>query len=234
MGQKVNPRGLRVSLTRDWLSKWYAPKSEFGAILNEDLRIREHVKKNLYFAGVSSVRIERVTERIRVTIATARPGLVIGRRGGEVDKLRDTIQKMTKREIYIDIEEIKRPELDAQLVAEGIAQQLERRASFKRVMKRVSQMAMDFGADGIRIRISGRLGGAELSRVESMRMGKVPLHTLRAEVDYGFAEARTTYGAIGCKVWICKGETIADTDAPPKRDSRDGEGRKRQRNRTSK
>lgn len=232
MGQKVNPKGLRIALTKDWQSKWYAPKKEFGAILNEDLRIREYVKKTLYFSGVSSVRIERVTDRIRVTIATARPGLVIGRGGGEVDKLREKIHAMTGREIYIDIEEVRRPELDAQLVAEGIAQQLERRASFKRVLKRVAQMAMDFGAEGIRIRISGRLGGAELSRVENIRMGKVPLHTLRAEVDYGFAEARTTYGAIGCKVWICKGETIKEKAVEERRTGRQGGRRNQNRSRT--
>jgi small subunit ribosomal protein S3 len=210
LGQKVNPIGLRVGLTGNWLSKWYAPSREFGPLLLEDLRIRDYVKKKLYFSGVSRVRIERVTDRVRVTIATARPGLVIGRRGGEVDKLRDVIQRMTGREVYIDIEEIKRPEVDAQLVAENIAQQLEKRASFKRVIKRSGQMAMDFGALGVRIVISGRLGGAEIARSEAVRMGKVPLHTLRADIDYGFAESRTTYGAIGCKVWVCRGERVGE------------------------
>jgi small subunit ribosomal protein S3 len=218
VGQKVNPIGFRVSLNRDWQSKWFAPKEEFGALLMEDLRIRDFVKKKLYFSGVSRVRIERVTDRIRVTISTARPGLVIGRRGGEIDKLRDAIQDITRREVYIDIEEIKRPEIEAQLVAESIAQQIEKRASFKRVIKRAAQMAMDFGADGVRIVISGRLGGAEIARSESIKIGKVPLHTLRADIDYGFAEARTTYGAIGCKVWISRGEKIVtekNTGKPP-------------------
>jgi small subunit ribosomal protein S3 len=217
LGQKVNPIGMRVGLTGDWLSKWYATPREFGPLLLEDLRIRDYVKQKLYFSGVSRVRIERVTDRIRVSIATARPGLVIGRRGGEVDKLRDVIQRMTNREVYIDIEEIKRPEVDAQLVAENIAQQLEKRASFKRVIKRSAQMALDFGAVGVRVIISGRLGGAEIARSESVRLGKVPLHTLRADVDYGFAEARTTYGAIGCKVWICRGERLVDGTAPEER-----------------
>jgi small subunit ribosomal protein S3 len=208
---------MRVGLTGDWLSKWYAPPREFGPLLLEDLRIRDYVKQKLYFSGVSRVRIERVTDRIRVSIATARPGLVIGRRGGEVDKLRDVIQRMTNREVYIDIEEIKRPEVDAQLVAENIAQQLEKRASFKRVIKRSAQMALDFGAVGVRVIISGRLGGAEIARSESIRLGKVPLHTLRADVDYGFAEARTTYGAIGCKVWICRGERLGEGATPEER-----------------
>jgi small subunit ribosomal protein S3 len=217
VGQKVNPIGFRVGLNRDWQSKWYARKEDFGALLMEDLRIRDYVKKKLYFSGVSRVKIERVTDRIRVTICTARPGLVIGRRGGEIDKLRDSIQDITKREVYIDIEEIKRPEIEAQLVAESIAQQIEKRASFKRVIKRASQMAMDFGADGVRIVISGRLGGAEIARSESVKVGKVPLHTLRADIDYGFTEARTTYGAIGCKVWISRGEKIETEKQPEKR-----------------
>jgi len=227
VGQKVNPIGFRVGLTRDWQSKWYASKKEFGSLLIEDLSIRDYVKKKLYFSGVSRVKIERVTDRVRVTIATARPGLVIGRRGGEVDKLRDTIQDMTGREVYVDIEEIKRPELEAQLVAESIAQQLEKRASFKRVIKRSAQMAMDFGAVGVRVRIAGRLGGAELSRSESVRLGKVPLHTLRADVDYGFAEARTTYGAIGCKVWICRGERIEKEEPVDKRAAKQRPRRRR-------
>ncbi|MCX7847847.1 MAG: 30S ribosomal protein S3 [bacterium] len=205
MGQKVHPIGFRVGLDGSWLSKWYAPSKEFGSVLLEDLKIRELVKKKLFFAGVSRIRIERVTDRIRVTVATARPGLVIGRRGGEIDKLRDEIQGLTGREVFMEIEEVKRPETEAQLVAENVAQQLEKRASFKRVIKRAAQTAMDFGAQGVRIKISGRLGGAEIARSEQVRMGKLPLHTLRADIDYGFAEARTTYGCIGCKVWICRG-----------------------------
>ncbi len=215
MGQKVNPIGFRVGLTGNWLSKWYAPSKDFGTLLIEDIKVRDAVKKKLQFAGISRVQIERVTERIRVTIATARPGLVIGRRGDEVEKLNEMIRKMTGKEVYIEIEEIKRPETEAQLVAENVAQQLEKRASFKRVIKRAAQTAMDFGADGVRIIISGRLGGTEIARRESVRLGKLPLHTLRADIDYGFAESHTTYGSIGCKVYICKGEKMslkANTD----------------------
>lgn len=208
MGQKVNPLGFRVGLTGNWLSKWYAPSREFGGVLIEDIKVRDAVKKKLQFAGVSRVQIERVTDRIRVTIATARPGLVIGRRGDEVEKLNDMIRGLTGKEVYIEIEEVKRPETEAQLVAENVAQQLEKRASFKRVIKRAAQTALDFGADGARIIISGRLGGAEIARRESVRLGKLPLHTLRADIDYGFAESHTTYGSIGCKVWICKGEKM--------------------------
>jgi len=229
VGQKVNPIGFRIGLTGDWQSKWYANKKEFGSLLIEDLNIRDYVKKNLYFSGVSSVKVERVTDRIRVTISTARPGLVIGRKGGEVDKLRDKIQSMTGKEVYIDIEEVKRPELEAQLVAESIAQQLEKRASFKRVIKKATQMAMDFGAEGIRVRIAGRLGGAEIARPAAIRVGKVPLHTLRADIDYGFAEARTTYGAIGCKVWICRGEYLTAGEEPPKEKERPKKRKRRPR-----
>jgi len=215
LGQKVNPIGFRVGLTGNWLSKWYAPSKDFGTLLIEDINVRDAVKKKLQFAGISRVQIERVTDRIRVTIATARPGLVIGRRGDEVEKLNEMIRKMTGKEVYIEIEEIKRPETEAQLVAENVAQQLEKRASFKRVIKRAAQTAMDFGADGARIIISGRLGGTEIARRESVRLGKLPLHTLRADIDYGFAESHTTYGSIGCKVYICKGEKMslkANTD----------------------
>jgi len=218
MGQKVNPIGFRIGLTKDWRSKWYAPKKQFGKQLIEDLKIREFVKKRLYSSGVSRVKIERITTALRVTIYTARPGLVIGRQGGALEDFKKELQKLTKNEIFVEVEEVKPPELEAQLVAESIAQQLEKRASFKRVLKRSAQMVMNFNAVGVRIRISGRLGGAELSRAESIRLGKVPLHTLRADVDYGFAEARTTYGVIGCKVWICRSERYGtEKPAPPKR-----------------
>ena len=213
MGQKVHPIGLRIALNRDWQSKWYAPSKEFGAMLIEDLKIRDFVKRKLYASGVAHVKIERVTDRIRVTVYTARPGLVIGTKGGDINKLRDELKQFTKRDIYIEIEEIKRPELEAQLVAEGVAQQLEKRASYKRVLKRSSQLAMDMGALGIRIVVSGRLGGAEIARTESIRVGKVPLHTLRADIDFGFAEARTTYGAIGCKVWISRNDKALEEKA---------------------
>ena len=220
MGQKVNPIGLRIALNRDWQSKWYAPSKEFGAMLIEDLKIRDFVKKKLYGSGVAKVKIERVTDRIRVTVYTARPGIVIGAKGGDVNKLREELKQFTKRDIYIDIEEIKRAELEAQLVAESVAQQLEKRASYKRVLKRSAQLAMDMGALGIRIIVSGRLGGAEIARTESIRVGKVPLHTLRADIDFGFAEARTTYGAIGCKVWISRNDKAVEEKAEPRRQQR--------------
>ncbi|RLD10763.1 MAG: 30S ribosomal protein S3 [Chlamydiae bacterium] len=220
MGQKVNPIGFRIGLTKDWQSKWYAPKNKFGGQLIEDLKIREFVKKRLYFSGVAKVKIERITTALRVTIFTARPGLVIGRQGGAIDEFKKELEKMTKSEVFVEIQEVKPPELEAQLVAENIAQQLEKRASFKRVLKRSAQTVMNFNAIGVRIRISGRLGGAELSRAETIRLGKVPLHTLRADVDYGFAEARTTYGAIGCKVWICRSERIGERPAPKRPDSK--------------
>src|SRR3989449_3692558 len=207
MGQKTNPIGFRVAVNRDWRSKWYAEKKEFGKLLTEDQKIRELLKKKLESASVPRILIERAATRCRITILTARPGVVIGRKGAEVDKLKEELSKMTGKEIYVDILEIKTPELDAQLVAENIALQLERRVSFRRAMKKAIQTAMDFGADGIKIRCGGRLGGAELARVETYHEGRVPLHTLRANIDYGFAEANTVYGKLGIKVWICKGET---------------------------
>lgn len=206
MGQKSNPIGLRIALNRDWRSKWYADKKEFGKLLSEDRKIREVLKKRLESASVPKVQIERAATRCRITIFTARPGVVIGRKGAEIDKLKEELSKMTGKEIYVDIQEVKTPELDAQLVAENVALQLERRVSFRRAMKKAVQTAMDFGADGIKIRCAGRLGGAELARVEVYHEGSVPLHTLRANIDYGFAEASTVYGKLGVKCWICKGE----------------------------
>ena len=207
MGQKTNPIGLRVAVNRDWRSKWYAEKREFGKLLSEDRKIRDILKKKLESASVPKIQIERAATRCRITIFTARPGVVIGRKGAEIDKLKEELSKMTGKEIYVDIQEIKTPELDAQLVAENIALQLERRISFRRAMKKAVQTAMDFGAVGIKVRCAGRLGGAELARVESYHEGSVPLHTLRANIDYGFAEAHTLYGKLGIKCWICKGET---------------------------
>jgi small subunit ribosomal protein S3 len=207
MGQKTNPIGLRVAVHRDWRSKWYADKREFGKLLTEDRRIRDLLKKKLESASVPRILIERATNRCRVTILTARPGVVIGRKGAEIDKLKEELSKMTGKEIYVDIVEIKQPEIEAQLVAENVALQLERRVSFRRAMKKAVQTAKDFGAQGIKIRCAGRLGGAELARVEQYHWGRVPLHTLRAEIDYGFAEARTLYGKLGVKCWICKGDT---------------------------
>ena len=206
MGQKTNPIGLRIALNKDWRSKWYAGKKEFGKLLDEDRQIRELLKKKLETASVPKIGIERAATRCRITIFTARPGVVIGRKGAEIDKIKEEISKMTGKEIYVDIQEVKNPETDAQLVAENIALQLERRISFRRAMKKSVQTAMDFKATGIKVRCAGRLGGAELARVESYHEGSVPLHTLRANIDYGFAEANTVYGKLGIKVWICKGE----------------------------
>jgi small subunit ribosomal protein S3 len=207
MGQKTNPIGLRIAVTKDWRSKWYADKKEFGTLLTEDRRIRAVLKQKLESASVPKILIERAATRCRITIFTARPGVVIGRKGAEIDKLKEELSKLTGKEIYVDIQEIKQPELDAQLVAENVSLQLERRVSFRRAMKRAVQTAMDFGAEGIKIRCAGRLGGAELARVETYHQGSVPLHTLRANIDYGFAEAGTLYGKRGVKCWICKGET---------------------------
>jgi small subunit ribosomal protein S3 len=206
MGQKTNPIGLRVAVNKDWRSKWYSPKKEFGGLLAEDRKIREILKKKLESASVPKILIERAASRCRITILTARPGVVIGRKGSEIDKIKEDLSKMTGKEIYVDIVEIKSPEIDAQLVAENVALQLERRVSFRRAMKKVLQTAKDFGADGIKIRCAGRLGGAEIARVEKYHWGRVPLHTLRANIDYGFAEANTVYGKLGVKCWICKGE----------------------------
>jgi small subunit ribosomal protein S3 len=206
MGQKTNPIGLRVAVTKDWRSKWYSDKKGFGRLLAEDHEIRGLLKKKLESASVPRIQIERAANRCRITIFTARPGVVIGRKGAEIDKLKEELTLMTGKEVYVDIQEVKTPETDAQLVAENVALQLERRISFRRAMKKAVQQAVDFGADGIKIRCAGRLGGAELARVETYHEGRVPLHTLRAHIDYGFAEANTVYGKLGIKCWICKTE----------------------------
>src|SRR5271155_567411 len=210
MGQKTNPIGLRVAVNKDWTSKWFAEKKEFGKLLAEDRRIREILKSKLEGASVSKIGIERAASRCRITIYTARPGVVIGRKGAEIDKLKEEISKMTGKEVYVDIQEIKQPELDAQLVAENIALQLERRVSFRRAMKKALQTTKDFGAEGIKVRVGGRLGGAEIARVEKYHQGRVPLHTLRANIDYGFSEANTMYGKLGIKCWICRGDNPAE------------------------
>ena len=202
MGQKTNPIGLRLSLNKDWRSRWFAPKSEFSKLLAEDAKIRQLLKTRLESASVPRINIERAGTRCRVTIFTARPGLVIGRKGAEIDKMKEELSTMTGKEVYVEIQEVRRPEMDAQLVAENIALQLERRVSFRRAMKRSIQVVMDAGAQGVKIRCSGRLGGAELSRSENYHQGRVPLHTLRANIDYGFAEAQTLYGKIGVKCWF--------------------------------
>jgi small subunit ribosomal protein S3 len=214
MGQKTNPIGLRVALNKDWRSRWYADKKDFGRLVAEDFKIREILKEKLEAASVPKIVIERAANRCRITIFTARPGVVIGRKGAEIDKLKEELAKMTGKDIYVDIQEIKTPEMDAQLVAENVAMQLERRISFRRAMKKAVQTAMDFGAEGIKIRCAGRLGGAELARAELYHQGRVPLHTLRALIDYGFAEAKTMYGKIGVKCWICRGDKAADKTAP--------------------
>lgn len=208
MGQKVNPIGLRLGINRTWDSRWFAPRSSYADLLHEDLAIRKFLTKRLKQAGVARIVIERPHKKCRVTIYTARPGVVIGKKGADIEKLRAELQKYTTSETVLNIVEIRKPEIDSTLVAENIAQQLERRVAFRRAMKRAMQTAMRMGALGIRINVSGRLGGAEIARMEWYREGRVPLHTLRADIDYGVATAQTTYGAIGIKVWIFKGEIM--------------------------
>ena len=217
MGQKVNPIGLRVTVNKDWRSRWYATKKDYGALALEDDRIRGEVKKRLKDAAISDVLIERYAQRARVTILTARPGIVIGKRGQDVEQLKADLSKHTGKDIYIEIREVRNADRNAQLVAEAIASQLERRVSFRRAMKRAAQMAMELGAQGVRIHLGGRLGGAELARREGLREGKVPLHTLRENIEYGFAEAQTMAGKIGVKVWICH---PAEDTAPQSRKER--------------
>ena len=209
MGQKVHPKGLRVGIIRDWESNWYADKN-YKELLHEDLKLRNFIKKKLFQAGIAAVEIERAANRVKISIHTAKPGIVIGRGGAEVDALRKTLENMTDKKININIVEVKKPELSSQLVAEGIAVQLEKRIGFRRAMKQAVSRTMRLGAEGIKISCSGRLGGAEIARTEWYSEGKVPLHTLRADIDYGFAEANTTYGKIGVKVWIYKGEILPE------------------------
>jgi small subunit ribosomal protein S3 len=207
MGQKVNPIGFRLAVRRNWESRWYADDKTIPVYVAEDFKIREFLKGKLRQAAVPRIFIERAGNRVRVKIFTARPGVVIGRKGGELDKLREDIQKLAGREVILDIQEIKRPDLVAQLVAENIALQMERRVSFRRAMKKAIQTTMTAGADGIRLRLGGRLGGSEIARVETARVGRVPLQTLRENIDYGFAEAKTMAGKLGVKCWICTKET---------------------------
>ncbi len=215
MGQKVHPIGLRVTVSKDWRSRWIAGKRGYGALAAEDDRIRTLVRRRLKDGAVPEVLIERYANRARLTILTARPGIVIGRKGQDIDTLREEIARMTGREIYLDIREIRDADKNAQLVAENIAMQLERRVSFRRATKRAAQMAMELGAEGVRIHLGGRLGGAELAREERLREGKVPLHTLRENIDYGFAEAQTVAGTIGVKVWICHAAPTAEEKERP-------------------
>ena len=233
MGQKVNPHGLRVGFNKDWNSKWYAGKNDFADLLIEDQQIRNYVKKTLYAAGVASVVVERpAADKVRVVILAARPGMVIGRAGDGVEELKKSIVKMTGKTVEISIEEVRRSELDAQLTAESIAQALERRVSFRRAMKQAIQRTMKANAKGIKVLCSGRLGGAEIARSEKYSEGNVPLHTLRADIDYGFAEADTTYGKIGVKVWINHGEILDKglKDAIPESTKNDRRDRKSRRN----
>ncbi|MGI6702691.1 MAG: 30S ribosomal protein S3 [Clostridia bacterium] len=211
MGQKVNPHGLRVGIIKDWSSKWYSGKKDFSNLLIEDKKIRKHVKAKFFTSGVSKVEIERAANRVKVTIYTAKPGMVIGKGGSGVEDLKKELEAMTGKNVFINIIEIKVPELNAQLVAENIASQLERRVSFRRAMKQSIQRTMRSGAKGIKTMVSGRLGGAEIARSERYSEGTIPLQTLRADIDYGFAEADTTYGKIGVKVWIYKGEILGKT-----------------------
>lgn len=219
MGQKVHPIGFRLGVIRTWDSKWFEERN-YAQWLHEDIKIRAHVKKSLNHAGVSKVEIERAANKVKVNVHTARPGIVIGKRGAGIETVKKELQRFTKNEVFLNIVEVRKAEIDAQLVAENICTQLERRIAFRRAMKKAIQTAMKFGAKGIRVACSGRLGGAEMARYEWYREGRVPLHTLRADIDYGYAIARTTYGTIGCKVWVCRGEVLptkGGKDAPAPR-----------------
>ncbi|KAA0970956.1 30S ribosomal protein S3 [Aureimonas fodinaquatilis] len=223
MGQKVNPTGLRLGINRTWDSRWYANTGEYGQLLHEDLAIRKYLLEELKQAAVSKIVIERPHKKCRVTIHSARPGIVIGKKGADIEKLRKKLGQLTNAETHINIVEIRKPETDATLVAQSIAQQLERRVAFRRAMKRAVQSAMRLGAEGIRINCGGRLGGAEIARMEWYREGRVPLHTLRADVDYGTAEAHTAYGVCGVKVWIFKGEILEHDPLASERRAVEGE-----------
>ena len=209
MGQKVHPNGFRLGFNKTWRSRWFADK-DYAKLLHEDLNLRDSLKERFAHAGVSKIEIERAANKLKIDIYTSRPGIIIGRKGAEVDKLRDELQKLVNGEVYINIQEIQRPELDAQLVAQSIAGQLERRVSFRRAMKKAMESAFRFGAKGVKIMVGGRLGGAEIARSEWYQEGRLPLHTLKADIDYGFAEARTTYGVIGVKVWVYKGDLLKE------------------------
>lgn len=207
MGQKVNPIGFRLGIIKDWNSRWYAEK-DYSKLLHEDIKIRKFLKDKLYHAGVAKIDIERTSDSVKAIVHTAKPGIVIGKRGAEIDILKKDIAKLVGKEVAIDIQEVRKPDLDAQLVAENVAMQLERRVTFRRAMKRAVTTSLKMGAKGVKIRCAGRLGGSEIARAEWYREGRVPLHTMRADIDYGFAEAKTTYGIIGVKTWIFKGEIL--------------------------
>src|SRR5215470_14977302 len=214
MGQKIHPTGFRLSVARNWTSKWFANSKHYAPTLAEDIKVREYLKKKLSHASVAKVTIERPAKNARITIHSARPGVVIGKKGEDIETLRGDLRRIMGGEVGLNIEEIRKPEIDAQLIADSIAQQLEKRIMFRRAMKRAMQNAMRLGAQGIKIMSSGRLNGIEIARTEWYREGRVPLHTLRADIDYGFAEAKTTYGVIGIKVWVYKGDTLGRNEAP--------------------
>jgi small subunit ribosomal protein S3 len=238
MGQKVHPYGFRLGFNKPWRSRWFA-KQGYAKLLQEDLELKEGLRSRLKSAGVSSIEVDRPGNKLRVTIRTSRPGIIIGRKGAEIEKLKQDMAKRTKREVFIDIQEVHKPELDAQLVSESIALQLEKRVAFRRAMRKAVDSALRFGCKGIKVRVSGRLNGAEIARSEWYLQGQLPLHTLRADIDYGFAEAHTTYGVIGIKAWLYKGEILDLTkrrggllpEPEPRRDSRDRRDRDRDRDR---
>src|SRR5450631_667082 len=235
MGQKVHPYGFRLGITKTWRSRWFA-KQDYAKLLREDLELKESLRSRLKAAGVSSIEVDRPGNKLRVTIRTSRPGIIIGKRGAEIEKLKTDLAKKTKREVFIDIQEVHKPELDAQLVSESIALQLEKRVAFRRAMRKAVDSALRFGCKGIKVRVSGRLNGAEIARTEWYLQGQLPLHTLRADIDYGFSEAHTTYGVIGIKCWVYKGEILPggprkglrnepEPRRAPSRDRRDRDGR---------
>ena len=231
MGQKVNPIGLRLGINRTWDSRWYADSADYGRLLHEDLKIQKYIRTRLKQAGISRIVIERPHKKCRITIHTARPGIVIGKKGADIEKLRKEISKIVEDEVFVNLVEVRKPEIDATLIADDIARQLERRASFRRAMKRSIQSAMRLGAEGVRVMVAGRLGGAEIARTEQYAEGSVPLHTLRADIDYGTAEALTTYGIIGIKVWVYKGEIMEhDPMAQDKKLESTGQARARSDN----
>ena len=208
MGQKVSPIGLRLGINRNWISRWFPSQKITASNIGEDYKIRNFVKNELYYAGISETIIERTTKKIKITVVAARPGVIIGKKGADIEKIKENLKKLVKKDVAINIKEVKRPQANAQLAAENVAMQLERRVAFRRAMKKVMQTAMKSGAKGIKVKVSGRLAGAEMARTEWYMEGRVPLHTLRAKIDYGFAEAKTTFGIIGVKVWIFKGEVL--------------------------
>ncbi|MBA4742052.1 MAG: 30S ribosomal protein S3 [Azoarcus sp.] len=228
MGQKIHPTGFRLAVTRDWTSRWFAPSGTYATMLAEDVKVREFLKKRLAHASVARVIIERPAKNARITLFSARPGVIIGKKGEDIEKLKRELQAIIGVPVHVNIEEVRKPEVDAQLVSDSIAQQLEKRIMFRRAMKRAMQNAMRLGAQGIKIMSSGRLNGAEIARTEWYREGRVPLHTLRADIDYGFSEAKTTYGIIGIKVWVYKGEMLGRNEKPVVADN-ENEGRKGRR-----